>query len=202
MGETYADAFRRIVEEEKAAIKAEQEKKRLAKEAAYKLRKDTLQAAQAIRDRIIHPMLSTLRETFSQGKLPLKCEVKPTENQNEFSVVLTALCKNEKPETLWGDTRGEKHDGVLPGNDAGSHGLWKKFPIKAGVSVVDGGPSLRMSVTLPKGFNGTDVVVKTKDIVAVHEGRCDEASVTAWYQTQLEECTRKCVRLGVEEELA
>ncbi len=76
----------------------------------------------------------------------------------------------------------------------------KKFSIKVGVAVVDGGPSLRMSVVFPKGFTGNEVVVNTKDIPNVLEGGCDESSATLWYQAQLEECVRKGVRLAAEEQ--
>ena len=204
MTQTYTDTFQRIVEEEKAAIEAEKEEKRLAREAADKRLKDSRQAAQAIRARIIAPMLSTLRESCIQGKVPLDWEVKPAEDYNEFLVVLkVALHESTKPGASmagWEDKRGKPNDDFLPCNGANSHGSRKKFPITAGVSVVDGGPSLRMSVVFPKGFSATDAVVHTKDIAEVGGAGCDESNVTLWYQTQLEECVRKCVRLAVEEE--
>ena len=80
------------------------------------------------------------------------------------------------------------------------HGTKKKVAIKAGITVVDGGPTLNMSVVLPKGYNGNDAIVNTKDIAEFHEDQSDEADVTLWYQTQLEDCVRKCVRMATEEE--
>jgi hypothetical protein len=205
MSETYADTFRRIVEEEKAAIKAEQEEKRLAREAAHKRLKDTRRAAQTVRDRIIYPMLTTLRESFTEAKVPLDWEVKPVEDHDEFFVVLTGLRENAKPGTLLADWEAKptkENDDFLPANSTKSHGSRKKFSIKAGIAVVDGGPAVSMSVILPKGFNSSDVVVNTKNIVELQlqDGQCDQSDVALWYQTQLEECVRKCVRLAAEEE--
>jgi hypothetical protein len=203
MSETYADTFRRIVQEEKAAIQAEQEEKRLAREAAHKRLKEARRAAQAVRDHIIHPMLSTLRETFTESKVPLDWEVKPAEDRDEFFVVLTALREIAKPPTLladWEGKPGKEEDDFLSSTNAKSHGSRKKFAVKAGISVVEGGPALNMSVVLPKGYNGTDVVVNTKGIAELNDGQCDECGVTLWYLTQLEECVRKCVRLATEEE--
>ena len=124
MSDTYADLFRRILEGEKAAIQAEQEKKRLAREAAHKRLKEARRAAQTIRDRIIHPMLSTLRETFTQGKVPLDWEVKLAEDRDDFFVLLTALRENSKPATLladWEGKPGQEHDDFLPANATRSH---------------------------------------------------------------------------------
>ena len=195
--------FRRILEGEKAAIEAEQEKKRLAREAAHKRLKEARRAAKTIRDHIIHPMLSTLREIFTQGKVPLDCEVKLAEDRDDFFVLLTALRENSKPATLladWEGKPGQEHDDFLPANATRSHAARKRFSIKAGVSVVDGGPSLNMAVVLPKALNGNDLVVNTKDIAGLDGDQGEESSVTLWYQTQLEDCIKKCVRLALEEE--
>ncbi len=205
MNETYADTFRKIVEEEKAAIKAEQEEKRLAREAAHKRLKDSRRAAQTVRDRVICPMLATLRESFTEAKVPLDWEVKPAEDHDDFFVVLTGLRENAKPVTLladWEAKPAKEDDGFLPANSAKSHGSRKKFSIKAGIAVVDGGPGMTMSVIVPKGFNSSDVVVSTKNIVELQpqDGECDQSDVARWYQKQLEDCVRKCVRLAAEDE--
>jgi hypothetical protein len=203
MSETYADAFRRIVDEEKAAIKAEQEEKRLAREAAHKRLKDARRTAFSVRERVISPMLSTLRDAFAQGKFPLDWEIKPADDHDEFFVVLTALRENAKPTTLIADWESKPTQGqgdFLPSNSAKSPSSRKKFSIKASIAVIDGGPSLNMSVLLPKGFNANDVVVSTKQVIEPQATLSDDPAVTLWYQTQLEECVKKCVRLAVEEE--
>jgi hypothetical protein len=204
MSETYADTFRRIVEEEKAAIRAEQEAKSLARQAARKQLENSRQAARAIRDRIVYPMLFTMSETLIQGKLPLGCEVKSSEDSDEFLVVLmAATLENTRPGTFATGREskpGEEHGDYVPCDGAASHGLRKKFPIKAGVSVIDGGMSLRMSVVVPKGASGPDVITHTKDITEGQDGVCDEGNVTVWYQAQLEECVRRCTRLAADRE--
>ena len=202
MSETYADTFRRTVEEEQAAIKAEQEEKRMKKEAAHKQLEEARRAAQAIRDHIIHPMLTSLRESFTQGKVLPHWEVKLDEDSNQFSVLLTAVPKTATPgKSLdWNSKPGQEHDEVLTFNSTKPHGSWKKFLIKAVISVIDGGPSLSMSVVLPKEFGENHVVANAKNVVEFHDGRCDESAVTHWYQTQLEDCARRCVRFAAEEE--
>jgi hypothetical protein len=204
MSETYADAFRRILEDEKATIQAEQEKKKLAREAAHKRLKEARRAAMNIRDHVIRPMLCTLRESFLQGKVPLECEVKSAEDHDDFFILLTA--QREAPKaTLLADWEGkpdQQKDDFLPANGSRTHGSRKKFCLKAGISVIDGGPSLSMAVVLPKACNGNDVVVNSKDIVEPTEGQCDESLVATWYQMQLEDCVRKCVRLATDEEPA
>jgi hypothetical protein len=203
MSGTYADAFRRILEEEKALIHAEQEKKRLAREAAHKRLKEARRAALNIRDQVIRPMLYALRETFLQGKVPLECELKSAEDHDDFFVLLTAQREAARSATLladWEDKPSQQQDDFLPAKGGGVHGSRKKFCLKAGISVIDGGPSLSMAVVLPKACNGNDVVVNSKDIVEPIDGQGDESLVTTWYQTQLEDCVRKCVRLTTDEE--
>ena len=56
-------------------------------------------------------MLSTLRETFAQGKVPLDWEVKSAEERDDFFVLLTVLHETTKPATLLGDWEGK------PGQD-------------------------------------------------------------------------------------
>ena len=204
MSETYADTFQRIVEEEHAAIRAEQEEKRMLKEAAQKRLKDARRAAQGIRDHVIFPMLSRLRETLTQGKVLPQWEVKPAEDRDEFAVLLTALHEAVpagKSLVDWDNKPGSEHEEFSAANSRWSRGgLRKKFSIKAAISVIDGGPSLGMSVVLPKTLGGNDAVVNTKDVVELHDGQCDEPGIALWYQTQLEECARRCVRLAAEEE--
>jgi hypothetical protein len=205
MSETYADAFRRILEDERATIQAEQEKKRLAREAAHKRLKEARRAALNIRDHVIRPMLCTLRETFLQGKVPLECELKSAEDHDDFFILLTAQREAPKAATLladWKGKPGQEEDFLSANETRGAHGSRKKFCLKAGISVIDGGPSLSMAVVLPKACNGNDVVVNSKDIVEPTEGQCDESLVATWYQTQLEDCVRKCVRLATDEEPA
>jgi hypothetical protein len=202
MSDTYAEAFRNILEEEKAAIHEEQEKKKLAREAAHKRLRDARRAASSIRDRVIRPMLSTLRDTFLEGKMPLECEIKSAEDRDDFFVLLTAVREAPKSATLladWEGKPGQQEDDYLATNGTRAHAPRKKFCLKAGISVIDGGPSLSMAVVLPKASNGNDVIVNSKDIVEPNEGHCDEAIVTQWYQSQLEECVRKCARLAMED---
>jgi hypothetical protein len=205
MSITCADAFQRIVEEEQAAIRAEEEEKRMMKEAAQKRLKEARRAAQGIRDHVIFPMLSRLRETFMQGKVPPQWEVKPAEEHDEFAVLLTALhdaVPAGKSLVDWDNKPGSEHEEFSAANSTWSRGgLRKKFSVKAAISVIDGGPSLGMSVVLPKALGGNDaVVINTRDIVELHDGQCDEPGVALWYQTQMEECARRCVRLAAEEE--
>lgn len=203
MSEAYADAFRRILQEEKATIQEEQEKKKLAREAAHKRLKEARRAAQNIRDRVIRPMFLTLREAFLESKVPLECEVKSAEDRDDYFVLLTAQREAAKPGTLladWDGKPGQEKDDFLPANGTRAHGARKRFCVKANVSVIDGGPSLSMAVVLPKAANGNDVVINSKNLVEPQENQCDEALLAQWYQAQLEDCVRKCVRLATEEE--
>ena len=56
-----------------------------------------------------------------------------------------------------------------------------------------------MAVVLPKAANGNDVVINSKNLVEPQENQCDDV-LAQWYQAQLEDCVRKCVRLATEEE--
>jgi hypothetical protein len=148
-------------------------------------------------------MLSTLRDTFLDGKVPLECEIKSAEERDDFFVLLTATREPPKAATLladWKGKPGQEEDDFLTPNATRPHGSRKKFCLKAGISVVDGGPSLSMAVVLPKAANGNDVIVNSKNIVEPNDGQCDEALLAQWYQAQLEDCVRKCVRLATEDE--
>jgi hypothetical protein len=203
MSATYTDAFRKTIEEEQAAIKAEQEEKRLAKEAAAKQLREARRAAQAIRDHILHPMLNSLCEIFTQGKVLPHWEVKLADDGNQFSVLLMALhdaVGSAKPVVDWGGKPDQDSDDISICDNRGPHGAWKKFSIKAVISVIDGGPSLSMSLVWPKEFGESHAVVNTRNIVDFRDDQCNEADAALWYQTQLENCARRCVRFAAEDQ--
>jgi hypothetical protein len=199
----YADAFRKTVEEEQAAVKAEQEQRRLVKEAAARQLKEARRAAQAVRDGILQPMLNSLCETFKQGKVLPHWEVKLADDGNQFYVLLTALREAgaaASPRVGWGGKPERDDDDVSISASRGPHESWKKLSIRAGISVVDGGPSLSMAVLLPKELGESHPGANTKDIVEVRDGQCDESTVTIWYQARLEDCARRVVRFAAEEQ--
>lgn len=203
VGPTFAEEFRSTVEQEQALIRAEQEDKRLAKEAAAKQLREARRAAQGIRDRILRPMLASLGETFTQGKVLAHWEVKLADNGNQFSVLLTAQRDaggTAKPGTGWGGKPLPDNDNVSICASPGPHGTWKRLSLRAVISVVDGGPALAMSVVWPKELGESHPVVNTKDIAGFHAGQCDDSAIALWYQTQLQDCARRCVRFAAEEQ--
>jgi hypothetical protein len=199
---TCADAFKKIIEEEQAAIRTEQEAKRLAKEAAALQLREARRAAQAVRDRILHPMLNSLCETLTQGKVLPHWEVKLADDGNQFCAMLTATREppgRAKPAAIWGDKAAKDDEDVSICASRGPHGTWKRLSIRAVVSVIDGGPSLSMSVVWPKEFSEGHPVVNTRDLGASRDGKCDDSAIALWYQTQLQDCARRCVRFAAEE---
>jgi hypothetical protein len=190
MAETYTDTFRRIVEEEKAIVIAESEKKRAAREAARKRLNESLRVAQDVRDRIVHAMFAAMHDCFVEGKLSVDCEFRPSNANDEFSLVLVVLHK--------GHMHDRDRDELLPSGDVNAHLSWKKFPIKASVSVLDGGSTLHMLVAVPKVIHGSELISSTRDLRVDNNDHFDEAEIVRWFQEQLEDCTKKCVRLAVE----
>ena len=203
MSGAYADAFRKTVEEEQAAVKAEQEQRRLVKEAAARQLKEARRAAQAIRDRILQPMLTSLCENLQARK-----SVAPLGGQagRRRQSVLCAADGAATParRQIRGSAGAASRNGMTmtsrspPAEDRTSRG--RSSPSAPASRSSDGGPSLSMAVLLPKELGESHPGVNTKDIVEARDGQCDESTVALWYQTRLEDCARRVVRFAAEEQ--